>query len=424
MHNLVKNDTSKTAVKKTRTKKDVPITKKKFKLRMKTDKISENLSGDNACNEVIVPVSNTVMQLTVKTQRPKLNINLTDNKNLIQQKTIVEDLDNEKELRLGDISIFKVKRSRLLPINIESLESEKKSTKYTIEPQFVQKFVTNSQKSLNESVPIEVKFTSSNINQLCDEKVDKNINSLDEVSVDDSDNSLSNCIIFSNNGRCALQNCDSKSDSLLLYGIDENRFLAICADHSVPDDFMLTPTTNENQNLSDSLLSQNLPSINIESPKDDFKDISESSKINELSTEEMKNRTNADEPMNLITPSYVLEKSLHESGDSTTPSFLTVKAGEEVLNELENIKPKTLKQTLNSMSKNDMFRSSNSESVVIYSNDDFSSMMDLDGSDLSFSAPNLNNSFCLADTEITCPICDKVFHNMDAYVTHLECDHN
>ncbi|KAK7062978.1 hypothetical protein SK128_027689 [Halocaridina rubra] len=254
------------------------------------------------------------------------------------------------------------------------------------------------------------------------------------VSEPEKDNSL---LVISKNGRCAVSECDSKEDSLLLVRLGEkfgdNSYAGICGHHLFSGEELMSEL---NLNSFENLMVTTLDPKTLEC-SDVTRHGNCASNMNLLSGRiqpackgEM-NNTNL--PINMLLKSdkkseietflpgaiFPFEDQSQIEGNNSvlmpdSAPLIPVEVTKSPLLPVELSKPSISVLPLNEVKD----EAKNKESMILYESEEE------DTGIATLSGHIIDDSFRLAQLEVVCPLCDEQFYCMDTYITHLDCCHN
>uniref|UniRef100_A0A0P4WGY8 C2H2-type domain-containing protein n=1 Tax=Scylla olivacea TaxID=85551 RepID=A0A0P4WGY8_SCYOL len=210
------------------------------------------------------------------------------------------------------------------------------------------------------------------------------------------------CIILSNAAKCSFPMCESSDESLLLFKVDDESYVALCPHHSLTDladDAVKEGTSlkgityvNISTQVLDNFSQQNETTEQETSDSVDLKVVTTEANI----SESIPHSQSSPELCGKHTPSDSSLVQLMSQSASTTPEICITNM--PVSQQLDCVKPST----------------------EVCLTEHLSTIMELDSGIVSPSGPIVDESFSLAEMEVHCLLCEEQFLCMDDYVTHLE----
>lgn len=212
------------------------------------------------------------------------------------------------------------------------------------------------------------------------------------------------CIILSNAAKCSFPMCDSGDESLLLFKVDDESYVALCTHHSLTN---LTVDTAKESTPLKGIASVNISTHVLDSPSHE----------NETAEQETSNSL----ALKVVTKEEnICESETHCQNSPEQDEKQT--AGGSSLIQLMSHSASTSETCVTSVPASQQIECVKPSSEVCLT-EHLSTMMELDSGIASLSGPIVDESFSLTQMEVHCPLCEEHFLCMD-YVTHLESCHN
>lgn len=213
------------------------------------------------------------------------------------------------------------------------------------------------------------------------------------------------CIILSNPAKCSFPMCESSDESLLLFKVDDDSYVALCTHHSLTN--LAVDTGKENTSLkgmaSVNISAHALDSLNQEN------ETAEQETSNSLALKVVTTEAN-------ISESVTHCQSSPEQDEKQTPSCNSLV---QLMSHSASTTPEICVTSMPASQQPDCVKPSSEVCLTEH----LSTMMELDSGIASLSGPIVDESFSLTQMEVHCPLCEEQFLCMD-YVTHLESCHN